>query len=115
DRLDLQTALTGFSVLTARTERATVLEVAEQLRQDTGLDLIAKYVSEVPASELLVKALGDVQKRYEATPAHERGYPLMEALPHLGALISQARRMQTRTLARDILDKSTALPPHVAS
>jgi len=82
----LQTVLIGYSTFTARTERACILELAEQLRRDTGLDLIAEYAGKVPESELLAKALGDAQKRYDATPEHERGYAILPALMHLGQL-----------------------------
>jgi tRNA A-37 threonylcarbamoyl transferase component Bud32/tetratricopeptide (TPR) repeat protein len=114
ERLELQTAFTGYSILTARNERATVLEVAEQLRHDTGLDLIAEYSGKVPESELLAKALGDAQKRYDETPDHERGFAILPSLTHLGQLEIQALGMASRAMDRGFLEALPSLTPLAA-
>ncbi len=111
DRLELQTALLGFSVLTARNERELMIEVAMQLRHDCGLDLIEAYRDQVPPEELLTKALGDAQKRYDATPEHDRGLPILSALNYLGQLITQAIGMAGRALDFELLKAMPSLTP----
>lgn len=111
ERLELQVTLNAFSTLTARTERECILEVAEQLRHDTGLDLIAAYAGKVPESELLTKALGDAQKRYDVTPEHERGYAFLPALRQLGRLLTEALGMATRGMDRSLLEALPSLSP----
>jgi tetratricopeptide (TPR) repeat protein len=111
DKLELQAALTGFATLTARAERATILDLAEQLRHDTGLDLIEQYRGKVPDSELLAKALGDAQKRYDEMPEKDRGYPILTALNHLAQLVIQAISLASRTLDRPMLLELPSLEP----
>jgi tRNA A-37 threonylcarbamoyl transferase component Bud32/tetratricopeptide (TPR) repeat protein len=111
DRLELVSGLTGYATLTARSERASIIEFAEQLRHDSGLDLVAQYAGKVPDGELLAKALGDAQKRYEETPVSERGFPILEALNHLGQLLIQAVGLATRTLDRAVLEAMPSLAP----
>jgi tetratricopeptide (TPR) repeat protein len=110
-KLELQTTLLGFSAMTARVERACLLEVAEQLRHDTGLDLIEEMRDKVPPEELLVKALGAAQQRYEATPIELRGYPLIEALTMLGQMSSIAIAMSGRSFDYSVLRAVPSMAP----
>jgi tetratricopeptide (TPR) repeat protein len=114
ERLELQIVLIGFATLLARTERETALELGGQLRHDTGLDLIEKYKDAVPASELLTKALGEAQQRYEATPEQARGLALFPALKLLGELSVQVLGMASRTMDRPLLDAMPSLAPLTA-
>jgi len=109
----LQTVLIGYSTFTARTSARAFSSSAEQLRRDTGLDLIAEYAGKVPESELLAKALGDAQKRYDATPEHERGYAILPALMHLGQLTTHAWDGD-RSHDRPLLEAMPSLAPLAA-
>jgi tRNA A-37 threonylcarbamoyl transferase component Bud32/tetratricopeptide (TPR) repeat protein len=111
DKLELQAALTGFATLTARSERAVILDLARQLRHDTGLDLIEQYRGQVPDSELLAKALGDAQKRYDATPENDRGFPILTALNHLAQLVIQAISLAGRMIDLPMLRELPSLEP----
>jgi tRNA A-37 threonylcarbamoyl transferase component Bud32 len=110
-KLELQTTLLAFSALTARIERECLLEVAEQLRHDTGLDLIAEMKDKVPPEELLVKALGAAQQRYEALPLEKRGYSLLEALPMLAQVSTFAIAMSGRTFDYSVLRAMPSMAP----
>ncbi|MEY4582955.1 MAG: hypothetical protein RL701_7658 [Pseudomonadota bacterium] len=109
DRLELQLALLGYATLSARTERAYLIEIAAQLRSDAGLDLIEALRGRVPAEELLGQALGAASRRYDETPEAERGLPLVEALTELGQLIVQAIGMCGRAFDLALLQAMPSL------
>jgi hypothetical protein len=111
ERLDLELQLIAFSTLGARGERDIVLELAAQLRRDTGLDLIEELAVDAPAGELVPRALHAAQQRYEATPERERGLPLLEALTALGQLIIQVIGMAGQTLDLQLLEAMPSLAP----
>jgi serine/threonine-protein kinase len=111
DRLSLQRELLSYSTLAARVEAASTMELAAQLRHDTGLDLIAELSDRVPAGELLAQALTAAQQRREALPEHERGLPLVEALTALGELIIQAIGTAGRTFDVSLLEAMPSLAP----
>ena len=110
-KLVLQTTLLAFSTLNARVERACLFEVLKQLRHDCGLDLIEEMKDKVPPEELLGKALGAAQQRYEATPVDQRGYPLLEALSQLGQAITFAIAMSGRSYDYSLLRAAPSLAP----
>jgi tetratricopeptide (TPR) repeat protein len=114
DRLALQLDLLSYTTLSARFEGAVVLEVAEQLRHDTGLDLVAALADHVPANELLSAALTAAQQRFEATPERERGMPLFEALSTLGQLVIQVIGIAGRALDLALLRDMPSLKPLVS-
>lgn len=111
DKLVLQLSLVGYSTLSARYEGACLLEVAQQLRHDTGLDLIAELADRIPPSDLLARALEAAQRRYESTPERDRGLPLLEALKVLAQLTLQAIGMAGRTLDLPLLRAMPSLAP----
>jgi tetratricopeptide (TPR) repeat protein len=107
----LQLELIANATMSARYEGACVLEVAEQLRHDSGLDLVAELAGRVPQGELLTQALGAAQRRYDSTSEQERGMPLLEALTVLAQLILQAIGMAGRVFDRTLLQAMPSLAP----
>jgi len=111
DRLGLQLELVAYATLSARFEGDCLRDVATQLRCDTGLDLIDELAGQVPDSELLTRALGAAQQRYDATPEQERGLALVAALTALGQLIIQAIGMAGRVFDAALLRSMPSLAP----
>jgi hypothetical protein len=110
----LQLELLAYATLSARFEGACMLEVAEQLRHDCGLDLVAELTGAVPEAELLTQALGAAQRRYDTLPERERGLPLLAALKTLGQLIIQAIGMAGRTFDVALLRAMPSVAPIAA-
>ncbi|HET6335759.1 MAG TPA: hypothetical protein VFG30_21185 [Polyangiales bacterium] len=111
NRLLLQIELLAYATLSARFEGACLLEVAEQLRHDTGLDLVAELTGRVPEGELLTQALGAAQRRYDSTSEHERGMPLLAAFTLLAQLTIQAIGMAGRAFDVTLLRAVPSLAP----
>lgn len=114
DVLMLEFTLLGYSALTARSERDITLSVADQLRTDIGLDLIEASAPELPASELLQRALSAAQQRREALPPEQRGLPLLEAITMLAQVVIQAIGLAGRTFDVPLLQALPSLTPLVA-
>ncbi|HKU39130.1 MAG TPA: serine/threonine-protein kinase [Polyangiales bacterium] len=113
-KLELQTTLLPFAALTARIERECLLEIGAQLRHDTGLDLLEELKGSVPPEELLGKALGAAQQRFEETPEERRGFPIIEALTMQAQLITLAIAMATRSFDYTLIRMVPSLAPFEA-
>ncbi|MET0385621.1 MAG: protein kinase [Polyangiales bacterium] len=110
----LEMSLVAYAVLTARVERELVLEIFAQLRHDTGLDLIDAMRATTPPGELLGRALTAAQERYNALPENERGLSVLDAIPALPQVITQAIGMAARTFDRELLVAAPSLTPLAA-
>ncbi|HKP58030.1 MAG TPA: serine/threonine-protein kinase [Polyangiales bacterium] len=110
-RMTLQAALLGYSMLAARLEPEVLKELAAQLAHDVGLDLYESLGDEVPAGERLQRALTGAQQRYEATPENDRGFPLFDALKTLARTTIQGIGTAGRALDYGLLDRLPKLAP----
>ena len=81
----------------------------EQLIHDSGLDLYrADTQSTVPA-ERLMRALQAAVERYQATPEHERVYPVDQAIRKLGEYVVVSIAVVANTLDMDHLSSLPGL------
>ena len=86
-------------------------QVLAQLERDSGLAIYHQLSSDLPASDRLAQALTQTQALYEATPVHERVYPILDAIRELARFSASFCSLALQLSELDLFDALPSLEP----
>ena len=112
-RLELHSTVVAYAALLSK--HATFVRHATpllaRLERDSGLCDYRELGDDMPAEARLTLALTRAQQRWEATPEHERGYPLLEAIRMLARTTAAAMSLASVAQDLEMLERLPSLTP----
>jgi len=84
--------------------------VLAQLERDSGLHAY-RELSALPPSDRLAQALSRTQARFEATPVHERVYPILDAIRELARFSASFCSLALQLFEPELFDALPSLEP----
>jgi hypothetical protein len=109
---DLRSAVLTMAPMVLATEafHRHLPVVLAQLKQDSGLQAYAELAA-LPPAERLAQALSRTQARFEATPVHERVYPLLDAIRELARFSGSFCSLALQLVEPELFDALPSLEP----